>query len=105
MGHPSTTSHSSSVATLPNESLLRALANDHILTIESAKPEKKSATTHAEMHILAHIVALLDAQQKLPSTLYIGISKLCCFSCRLMLQAANKVFAAQGIGLTLEFRG
>jgi hypothetical protein len=65
------------------------------------------------VQLLSNIVKLLTptldkpAQLKkdVPQKFYVGISKLCCLNCRVMLEVANEVFKENGIQITLETRG
>lgn len=73
--------------------------------------EVEVQNVHAEMRLLSHIVDQINRGifRKKPgqevTTIYIGLSKLCCLGCHKMLEAANKVFDQNRILLILEFRG
>ena len=47
--------------------------------------EYETANIHAEMRVLGHLLA----NKKTPSVPYIGISKLCCAHCRMVITAMN----------------
>jgi hypothetical protein len=65
------------------------------------------AGVHAEMQILAYILDNLDKihKENIPREIYIGISKLCCLNCHIVLDVANSVFEKRRIPIKLNFRG
>lgn len=74
---------------------------------------EKNLEVHAEMQMLSHIFSTVIkerlAQKRTknfkPQTIYIGISKLCCMRCGLMIEAANKVLEEKKLNITLKVRG
>lgn len=73
-----------------------------------------TSSIHAELQILEEILMLMKKSQistqgskeiYFGTSNYLGISKLCCLHCHLMLETANKVFADFKIPLILKFRG
>ena len=85
------------------EEQLQAFNVDYeLLAIEQEKG------VHAEVQLLAYIVSEIkknDINKNEKKEIYIGISKLCCLNCRIMLEKANEIFATKNILITLRFRG
>ena len=87
-----------------NEELVLSLrnANFEVLFKEPHGP------IHAEVQILSHLIEMINnhtlttIDQK---KIYIGISKLCCLNCRVMLEKANDIFTEDKIKILLETRG
>ena len=67
---------------------------------------------HAEAQILSEIIKLFEHQKfrlkkksTSPQEIYIGISKLCCPHCRIMLEVTNIVFKEKGIPIIIKYAG
>lgn len=74
--------------------------------------QNQTQRVHAEVQILAEIVKLLEQnefkfekQGTSTEEIYIGVSKLCCPKCRIMLEVANIVFKENGIPLIIKYAG
>jgi hypothetical protein len=80
---------------------------------QGKKSTTKQKPVHAEVQLLSNIVNLLapsadkpaELKKDVPQKFYVGISKLCCLNCRVMLEVANEVFKENNIQITLETRG
>lgn len=90
------------------------LPKEHtILVIEPGPKKKKNKKeaeeyhkVHAEVQILAQIVAMINRKEiKGKQVFYIGISKLCCLHCHVMIEKANEVFKAYDLQITITTRG
>jgi len=67
--------------------------------------DSKKGGIHAEVQLLEKIVKLHREDKTLPKEIKIGISKLCCLHCRIMLNTANDVFNEKEIDSQVSFRG
>ena len=76
---------------------------------EKESDEVKKSTVHAEVQLLSEIISLIQNKQLPPpeneTTIYIGISKLCCHYCRIMIAEANAALKKEGHSFKIEVRG
>ncbi len=83
---------------LSDEYFQAFIAKPLILRIEQKQ------NVHAEVQILGEIVrAVEESRISSPQEIYVGISKLCCLDCRVMMEECVEVLQERGI--TLEVRG
>jgi hypothetical protein len=87
-----------------------SILNALLLSLKNKKTqiltEEPKSGVHAEVQMLSFLVKAIESGN-IPTdgSIYIGISKLCCMNCRVMLDTANEVFKEKNIKVVLEFRG
>lgn len=77
---------------------MMALKSEHQILKEESKPG-----VHAESQILSYI--LMNRKNISDNEIYLGVSLLCCLSCRVLLMNANQSFKNHLISIDLNFRG
>jgi hypothetical protein len=63
-----------------------------VIVLDDGEGQKTGPPIHAEMKILAYIIANIEktGAKAISKDIYIGISKLCCLHCRCMIDVANE---------------
>jgi hypothetical protein len=71
-----------------------------------------SNKVHAEARVVGEIIErryqqllLIGKEGLKPLTVYIGISKLCCLACNILIETANTISEKYGMKLTIKVRG